>query len=82
LEEMLLYGCAQIEIEVQLLYESITRETNWRHTMIAVCHSFQLAKDCGSKVMTHMMLDLPMGMEGDLAGFKEYLRILCSIVMI
>ena len=41
--------------------------------MAAVCHSFQLAKDCGFKVVTHMMPDLPnMGFERDLEGFREF----------
>ena len=43
------------------------------HTVAAVCNSFQLAKDCGFKVVTHMMPDLPnMGRERDLDGMREY----------
>jgi elongator complex protein 3 len=39
----------------------------------AVCNSFELAKDCGFKIVSHMMPDLPnMGIERDLEGFKEY----------
>jgi len=58
---------------VQSIYESVARETNRGHTVAAVCHSFQLAKDCGFKVVTHMMPDLPnMGWERDLEGFQEY----------
>lgn len=73
LEEMLSYGCTRIEIGVQSIYESVARETNRGHTVAAVCHSFQLAKDCGFKVVTHMMPDLPnMGYERDLEGFTEY----------
>jgi elongator complex protein 3 len=73
LDEMLLYGCTRIEIGVQSIYESVARETNRGHTVVAVCHSFSLAKDCGFKVVTHMMPDLPnMGMERDLEGMKEY----------
>lgn len=73
LEEMLSYGCTRIEIGVQSIYESVARETNRGHTVAAVCHSFQLAKDCGFKVVTHMMPDLPnMGYERDLEGFMEY----------
>lgn len=67
------YGCTRIEIGVQSIYESVARETNRGHTVSAVCHSFQLAKDCGFKVVTHMMPDLPnMGWERDLEGFCEY----------
>lgn len=73
LEEMLQYGCTRIEIGVQSIYESVARETNRGHTVSAVSHSFHLAKDCGFKVVTHMMPDLPnMGYERDLEGFKEY----------
>lgn len=56
---MLLYGCTRIEIGVQSIYEDVARDTNRGHTVAAVCHSFQLAKDCGYKVVTHMMPDLP-----------------------
>mmetsp|Transcript_10783 Transcript_10783/g.15207 ORF Transcript_10783/g.15207 Transcript_10783/m.15207 type:complete len:565 (+) Transcript_10783:141-1835(+) len=73
LDEMLSYGCTRIEIGVQSVYESVARETNRGHTVAAVCNSFHLAKDCGFKVVTHMMPDLPnMGLDRDLAGFKEY----------
>lgn len=73
LVEMLHYGCTRIEIGVQSIYESVARETNRGHTVAAVTHSFQLAKDCGFKVVSHMMPDLPnMGYERDLLGFMEY----------
>jgi elongator complex protein 3 len=55
LDEMLSYGCTRIEIGVQSIYESVARETNRGHTVAAVCHSFQLAKDCGFKIVSHMM---------------------------
>ena len=73
LEEMLSYGCTRIEIGVQSVYESIARETNRGHTVSAVSHSFHLAKDCGFKVVTHLMPDLPnTGYERDLLGYQEY----------
>uniref|UniRef100_A0A7S2JZS3 Elongator complex protein 3 n=2 Tax=Leptocylindrus danicus TaxID=163516 RepID=A0A7S2JZS3_9STRA len=73
LNEMLSYGCTRIEIGVQSIYESVARETNRGHTVAAVCNSFHLAKDCGYKVISHMMPDLPnMGFERDLEGFREY----------
>ena len=73
LVEMLQYGCTRIEIGVQSIYESVARETNRGHTVAAVTHSFQLAKECGFKVVSHMMPDLPnMGYERDLLGFEEY----------
>ena len=40
-------------------------------TVADVCYSFQLAKECGYKVVSHLMPDLPnMGRERDLQGFK------------
>lgn len=73
LNDMLAYGCTRIEIGVQSIYEDVARDTNRGHTVAAVCHSFQLAKDCGFKIVAHMMPDLPnMGMERDLEGFREY----------
>eukprot|EP01039_Chlorochromonas_danica_P004650 gene4650-5092_t len=73
LNEMLSYGCTRIEIGVQSIFEDVARDTNRGHTVAAVCNSFQLAKDCGFKIVTHMMPDLPnMGKERDLEGFREY----------
>lgn len=73
LNAMLGYGCTRIEIGVQSIYEDIARDTNRGHTVSAVCHSFQLAKDCGFKVVTHLMPDLPnSGLERDLAGCREF----------
>jgi elongator complex protein 3 len=70
---MLQYGCTRIEIGVQSIYESVARETNRGHTVAAVTHSFQLSKDCGFKVVSHMMPDLPnCNLERDLTGFQEY----------
>ncbi len=51
LNEMLSYGCTRIEIGVQSIYEDVARDTNRGHTVAAVCNSFQLAKDCGFKVI-------------------------------
>lgn len=51
--------CTRIEIGVQSVFEDVARDTNRGHTVGAVCHSFSLAKDCGFKVVTHMMPDLP-----------------------
>ena len=73
LNEMLSYGCTRIEIGVQSIYEDVARDTNRGHTVAAVCNSFQLAKDCGFKIVSHMMPDLPnMGRDRDLEGFREY----------
>lgn len=72
LSSMLLYGCTRLEIGVQSVYEDVARDSNRGHTVRAVMESFHLAKDCGFKVVSHMMPDLPnMGMERDYAGFTE-----------
>ena len=64
-------------------YKDVARDTNRGHTVAAVCNSFEQAKvfifliqmihqDCGFKVVTHMMPDLPnMGYERDILGFKQ-----------
>jgi len=73
LSEMLSYGCTRIEIGVQSVYEDVARDTNRGHTVKAVSSSFALGKDCGFKVVSHMMPDLPnCDYERDLEGFKEY----------
>ncbi|CAG8473658.1 19791_t:CDS:2 [Racocetra fulgida] len=67
------YGCTRLEIGVQSVYEDVARDTNRGHTVKAVTETFQLAKDTGFKVVSHMMPDLPnVGMERDLDQFKEY----------
>lgn len=72
ISSLLSYGCTRIEIGVQSVYEDVARDTNRGHTVAAVSASFQLAKDSGYKVVTHMMPDLPnMPWERDLAGFRE-----------
>nr|CAG8604631.1 8209_t:CDS:10 [Entrophospora candida] len=73
LSQMLRYGCTRLEIGVQSIYEDVARDTNRGHTVKAVTETFQLAKDAGFKVVSHMMPDLPnVGMERDLEQFKEY----------
>ena len=73
LSQMLRYGCTRLEIGVQSVYEDVARDTNRGHTVRAVTECFQLAKDAGYKIVAHMMPDLPnVGMERDLAQFKEY----------
>lgn len=72
ISDMLSYGCTRLEIGVQSVYEDVARDTNRGHTVLAVVKCFQLAKDAGYKVVSHMMPDLPnVDMERDLAQFKE-----------
>ncbi|CAD6579473.1 MAG: Elongator subunit [Cyphobasidiales sp. Tagirdzhanova-0007] len=73
LSQMLRYGCTRLEIGVQSVYEDIARDTNRGHTVKATCESFQMAKDAGFKVVSHMMPDLPnVGVERDIEQFHEY----------
>src|SRR5436190_13223068 len=71
LSAMLKYGCTRLEIGVQSVYEDVARDTNRGHTVKSVCETFQIAKDAGFKVVSHMMPDLPnVGMERDLFQFQ------------
>lgn len=73
LSDMLNYGCTRLEIGVQSVYEDIARDTNRGHTVKAVQESFSLAKDCGFKVVAHMMPNLPnVDIERDIAQFEEF----------
>ncbi|KAK2725135.1 hypothetical protein QYM36_001548 [Artemia franciscana] len=73
LSDMLRYGCTRLEIGVQSVYEDVARDTNRGHTVKAVTESFHLAKDCGFKVVAHMMPDLPnVGLERDVEQFIEF----------
>lgn len=73
LSSMLRYGCTRLEIGVQSVYEDVARDTNRGHTVKAVCETFQISKDAGYKVVSHMMPDLPnVGLERDLFQFMEY----------
>ena len=77
---MLKYGCTRLEIGVQSVYEDVARDTNRGHTVRAVCESFQLSKDAGFKVVSHMMPDLPnVGWERDIEQF--IVRIITSVFM-
>lgn len=73
LSDMLEYGCTRLEIGVQSVYEDVARDTNRGHTVKSVTESFKLAKDCGFKVVAHMMPNLPnVDMERDMNQFKHY----------
>jgi len=72
LSKMLSYGCTRLEIGVQSVYEDVARDTNRGHTVKAVCESFHQSKDCGFKVISHMMPNLPnVPFERDLLQFRE-----------
>lgn len=72
LNDMLSYGCTRLEIGLQSIYEDVAVDTNRGHTVKSVCQSFQLSKDCGFKVVSHIMPNLPnVDLERDLNQFVE-----------
>ncbi|XP_042902303.1 elongator complex protein 3 [Parasteatoda tepidariorum] len=73
LSDMLKYGCTRLEVGVQSVYEDVARDTNRGHTVKAVTETFQLSKDCGFKVVSHMMPDLPnVDFERDIDQFVQF----------
>lgn len=72
LSDMLEYGCTRLEIGLQSIYEDVAVDTNRGHTVKSVCQSFQLGKDCGFKIVSHIMPNLPnVDLERDLNQFIE-----------
>ncbi|EJW03194.1 ELP3 family histone acetyltransferase [Edhazardia aedis USNM 41457] len=73
LSKMLKYGCTRVEIGVQSVYEDVAFDTNRGHTVKAVCDTFRVTKDCGYKIVTHMMPNLPnVCQKRDYAQFVEF----------
>jgi len=69
-DTMLEYGATRIEIGLQTLHNKIYRIVNRGHTYADVTESFQIAKDSGYKIVSHMMPGLPtMTPEQDIADF-------------
>lgn len=72
LNDMLRYGCTRLEIGLQSVYEHVARDTNRGHTVAAVRETFKWAKDCGFKVVIHMMPNLPnVSLKNDISQFRE-----------
>ncbi|XP_025830938.1 probable elongator complex protein 3 [Agrilus planipennis] len=72
LTDMLDYGCTRLEIGLQSVYEDVARDTNRGHTVKSVIDTFKFSKDCGFKVVTHMMPNLPnVDIERDIEQFVE-----------
>lgn len=73
LKDMLQYGTTRLEVGVQSVYEDITRDTNRGHTVEDVKKCFRYSKECGFKMIAHMMPDLPKSdFERDIFGFLEF----------
>lgn len=72
LNDMLDYGCTRLEIGLQSIYEDVAVDTNRGHTVRSVCQSFQLGKDSGFKIVSHIMPNLPnVDLERDINQFVE-----------
>lgn len=75
LDLMLELGITRIEIGVQTLEENIYKVVNRGHNLTDVKHSFQIARNCGYKIVAHMMPGLPGStVESDIKGFKTLLE--------
>jgi elongator complex protein 3 len=68
---MLELGITRIEIGVQTLQENIYKLINRGHNLKDVKSSFQISRDCGYKIVAHMMPGLPGStIESDIDGFR------------
>lgn len=68
---MLRLGVTRVEVGVQSLFEEVLLRTNRGHGVEDVVDCFRIAKDCGLKVVAHMMPGLPGANPGcDIEGFK------------
>lgn len=66
------YGVTRVEIGVQSLHEQVYEIVNRGHNLHDVIESFQIAKDAGYKIVSHMMPGLPtMTPEEDISDFKK-----------
>ena len=75
LDLMLELGITRIEIGVQTLQENIYKVVNRGHNLTDVKQSFQIARNCGYKIVAHMMPGLPGStVESDIKGFKTLLE--------
>jgi len=69
---MLDYGITRVEIGMQSLHENVYRIVNRGHDLNDVIESFQIAKDAGYKIVSHMMPGLPtMTPQDDIDDFKK-----------
>ena len=69
---MLDYGITRVEIGMQSLHENVYKIVNRGHDLNDVIESFQIAKDAGYKIVSHMMPGLPtMTPQEDIDDFKK-----------
>ena len=70
-DEMLRFGATRVEIGVQVIDDYIYTLTKRGHTVADVVEAFQVAKDCGFKIVAHMMPGLPgSDFDKDLESFR------------
>ncbi len=71
-DRMLSMGVTRVEIGVQNIYDDIYERVNRGHTLKDVVEATRILKDCGLKVVYHMMPGLPgSSLERDLEAFKR-----------
>lgn len=69
---MLELGTTRIEIGVQSLNDQVFKAVNRGHTLNDVYEAFYLAKNCGYKIVAHMMPGLPQSsINKDIDDFKK-----------
>ncbi|RNJ79586.1 MAG: tRNA uridine(34) 5-carboxymethylaminomethyl modification radical SAM/GNAT enzyme Elp3 [Nitrosopumilus sp. B06] len=69
---MLHYGVTRVEIGVQSLQQRVYEIVNRGHTYKDVTESFQISRDAGYKIVSHMMPGLPtMTPDEDIADFGK-----------
>ncbi|MGN6624628.1 MAG: tRNA uridine(34) 5-carboxymethylaminomethyl modification radical SAM/GNAT enzyme Elp3 [Candidatus Nitrosocosmicus sp.] len=72
LNTMLQLGTTRVEIGVQSLNDSVLKAVNRGHTTADIFEAFYLAKNCGYKIVAHMMPGLPQSsLKHDIADFKK-----------
>jgi elongator complex protein 3 len=72
LNTMLQLGTTRVEIGVQSLNDAVLKAVNRGHTTGDIFEAFYLAKNCGYKIVAHMMPGLPQSsLKQDTADFKK-----------
>lgn len=72
LNTMLELGTTRIEIGIQSLNNTVLKAVNRGHTITDIYTAFYLAKNCGYKIVGHMMPGLPQSsLQEDINDFKK-----------
>jgi elongator complex protein 3 len=72
LNTMLGLGTTRVEIGIQSLSNTVLKAVNRGHTLTDVFEAFYLAKNCGYKIVGHMMPGLPQSsLQQDIDDFKK-----------